>query len=73
MGVYIKGMKIPRSCFECQLDLRTDVCQVFCEWRAEHPYSIMAKGRLPDCPMVELPEKHGRLIFDDGEEYDVNR
>ena len=62
MGVYIKGMEMPKSCFECKLDLRTDVCQVFCEWNAEHPYSIRAKDRLPDCPLVEVPVPHGDLI-----------
>ena len=62
MGIYVKGMRMPRSCFECKLDLRTDVCQAFCEWNAEHPYSIRGKDRLPDCPLVEVPEPHGRLV-----------
>ena len=69
MGVYIKGLKMPKSCFECKLDLRTDICQAFCEWNAEHPYSIRGKDRLPDCPLVEVPEPHGRLIDADAIEY----
>ena len=47
---------MPKSCNECKFDLRTDICQAFCEWNAEHPYSIMATNRLPDCPLSEVPE-----------------
>lgn len=66
MGVYVKGMKIPKSCLECKLDLSTDICQAFCEWNIEHPYSIRGRDRLPDCPLVEVSVPHGRLI-DEGE------
>ena len=65
MSVWIKGMKMPKSCYNCKLDLRTDVCQAFCEWKAEHPYSIKTTDRLPNCPLVELPKKHGRLFDTD--------
>ena len=47
---------MPKSCNECKFDLRTDICQAFCEWNAEHPYSIRATDRLPDCPLSEAPE-----------------
>ena len=70
MSVLIRGMKIPESCEKCKLDLRTDVCPAFDEWHKEHPYSIRAKDRLPDCPLAELPEKHGRLI--DADKIDFN-
>ena len=56
MGVLIKDMEMPKSCYECKLDLRSDVCKAFCEWNAEHPYSIRTKDRLPDCPLSEVPE-----------------
>ena len=56
MGVLIKDMEMPKSCYECKLDLRSDVCTAFCEWNAEHPYSIRTKDRLPDCPLSEVPE-----------------
>ena len=62
MGVYVKGMEMPESCYKCKLDLRTDACPAFDEWHKEYPYSIRAKDRLPDCPLVEVPEPHGRLI-----------
>ena len=56
MSVLIKDMEIPKNCNECKLDLRTDICKAFCEWNAEHPYSIRATDRLPDCPLSEAPE-----------------
>ena len=56
MSVLIKGMEMPKSCYECKLDLRTDICKAFCEWNAEYPYSIRATDRLPDCPLSEVPE-----------------
>lgn len=62
MSVFIKGMEMPKNCYECKLDLRTDICKTFCEWKAEHPYSIPATDRLPDCPLVKVPEPHGALI-----------
>lgn len=55
MSVLIKGMEMPKSCYECKLDLRTDICKAFCEWNAEYPYSIRATDRLPDCPLSEVP------------------
>ena len=56
MSVLVKNMKMPKSCYECKFDLRTDICSAFCNWETEHPYSIMAMDRLPDCPLVEVPD-----------------
>ena len=56
MSVLIKDMEMPKSCSECKLNLRTDICKAFCEWSTEHPYSIRATDRLPDCPLSEAPE-----------------
>lgn len=71
MSVLVKGMKMPKSCYACKLDLMTDVCPEFDEWYKKHPYSIRATDRLPDCPLVELPEKHGDLIDRDALPRDV--
>ena len=62
MSVIVEGMEMPDSCEKCKLDLRTDACRAFDEWHKEHPYSIRATDRLPDCPLVALPEEHGDLI-----------
>lgn len=57
MSVLIRGMKIPKSCGVCIFD--------------DYGHCIMTKrysggsathGRASFCPLVGLPEKHGRLI-----------
>lgn len=47
MGVYIKGVEKPKSCGECFIGRR---------FMCEHVETF------EDCPMVEVPEPHGRLI-----------
>lgn len=68
MSVLIKGMKMPTTCEECD----------FCHWSNLHQTGICdrcsdepvcpdhgtdyKRTRARFCPLVELPEKHGRLI-----------
>lgn len=66
MGVYIKGMEMPKSCDECRIMMFEDtncVPELFCGcpivFKA-HPQGV---GHRPDyCPLVEVPTPHGRLI-----------
>ena len=62
MGVYIKGMDMPEGCFGCELSFRwyngTEIvlqCNVL--------QKLVSDDGLkdPDCPLIELPEPHGRL------------
>lgn len=56
MSVLIKGMKMPQTCTMCWL---SPICPVWVKEVSRH------KGyndRLPDCPLVEVPTPHGRLI-----------
>lgn len=53
MGVYIKGMEMPRSCQSCFAN-EYQVC-IFTDSNAA------INEKLPDCPLVPVPE-HGRLI-----------
>ena len=62
-SVLIKGMKMPKGCLECQFkDIGMSTmtqCLLVAGWveYANDGYGI------PDaCPLVGLPEKHGRLI-----------
>jgi len=58
MSILIKGMEMPKCC---------EVCK-FCDVDAEHfcevtlNYIPLAEGRPKTCPLVEVPEPHGRLI-----------
>ena len=52
MGVYIKGMKMPKDCNTCHINN----CLL--------PYSkgVPIGHRHKDCPLIEIEEPHGRLI-----------
>lgn len=49
MGVYIKGMKKPKDCNACFLDLYDR--QTYCR-----------NGEKALCPLIKVTEPHGRLI-----------
>ena len=65
MSVLIKGMKIPDSCKQCDMfHLIEDVNVFRCGtnnkfYEADFDYYNI---RHPDCPIVEVPTPHGRLI-----------
>ena len=50
MSILIKGMEMPKNCTGCPI-----CCGLPYQYRDE-------KGRRPDCPLVEIPTPHGRLI-----------
>ena len=64
MGIYIKGRKyMPENCAMCPLCHRNFdgnetrlACYALKKWCDENI------DRLSDCPLVEVPEPHGRLI-----------
>lgn len=61
VSVLVKGMTMPESCVECRMT--TDAW--FCSAMPKEfgGYADDYGEKRPDwCPLVELPEKHGRLI-----------
>lgn len=50
MSILIKGMEMPKNCAGCFL--RVGQCSK----------RIYMENRPSDCPLVEVPEPHGRLI-----------
>ena len=61
MSVIVKGMNVPDTCGDCCLYSHIDnVCQY------DNTDMNYDDNRPPWCPLVELPEKHGRLIDGDG-------
>lgn len=63
MGVYIKDMEMPKSCYSCPLRKRNGidiVCPVAQERFSVADVNILFY-RLDSCPLVEIPEPHGRL------------
>ena len=64
MGVLVKGMDITHSCEACPLFLIDDSgewCKAFRRrWKQIENVGV---GEKPEwCPLVEIPEPHGRLI-----------
>jgi len=49
MSILIKSIKMPKNC---------DICFI----RDDCEYSMPLSKRPIDCPLVEVPEPHGRLI-----------
>ena len=58
MSVIIKGMEMPENCVMCSIKAWDEDGYV-CPFSGIMCLNI---GRQADCPLVELPEKHGRLI-----------
>lgn len=70
MSVLIKGMRIPDNCSECiKSNLRTAIkCTIWTE---------ISTGRIKNeralcCPLVEIPEKHGRIVDADALIHELN-
>lgn len=59
MSVLTKGMKMPENCEKCPIREGT-FCDIINK-DIDRFYRGSIK-RDPDCPLVELPEHHGRLI-----------
>ena len=67
MGVYVKGMKMPKECRECYLleyyeYLGETQCSITRMMLAEREKPISFDGRPSWCPLVEVPEPHEKLV-----------
>ena len=63
MSVLIKGMNMPKNCRECKIKAWEERYNIYvCPFGGILELSCLANGRRDECPLVELPEKHGRLI-----------
>lgn len=60
--IVIRGMEMPRFCWECPLKESMYDVGFICLPRKEPIKVNLNKGRDDACPLVPLPEKHGRLI-----------
>lgn len=69
MSILIKGMKMPQSCSDCRLNYDQCACSVTgTRWYSDTMVLLgfnCDNERLQDCPLVELPDYHGRLIDGD--------
>lgn len=71
MSVLIKGMRIPDNCDVCIFSDWSNLHQTSCCKLKEYEpgfqdYSIAYRTQRSNiCPLVELPEHHGRMIDED--------
>ena len=64
MSILIKGMEMPALCQECDLYI-----EGACYAKGYRDYrSIMDMSKPDDCPLIEVPTPHGRLIDAEFEE-----
>ena len=60
--VLIKGMEMPKCCEECRLFNKPwCMAKPLEEWRTGY-YEPLKGEKQKDCPLVEVPTPHGRLI-----------
>jgi hypothetical protein len=79
MSVLIKGMEMPESCEECDFCIAIPDDSYFCDCPVIHgglniTQAIEDDVTHPDCPLVEVPTLHGRLMLrtEDGKEYEID-
>ena len=65
MSVIVKNMEMPKTCNDCGLRDSFDC------WITDSYIEARFSKRNDDCPLVELPP-HGRLILENGEEYEID-
>ena len=70
MSVIVKGMEMPECCGVCKLSVQVSMslgavmrCRLVGDVGTSFsdPYDVFNK-RHPACPLVALPDKHGRLV-----------
>lgn len=76
MGVYIKGMKMPKSCFYCPFRRKINPDDIQClvtrdVFEETFAGTIESRNR-GNCPLIEL-KPHGRLIDADALNDMINR
>lgn len=60
MGVYIKGMRMPENCCECEIrSYDANAEEEYCPFNQIECLSI---GIQDNCPLVKVPEPHGDLV-----------
>ena len=69
MSILIKGMQIPKNCSDCTFNYDMMSCIITgTRWWSDSMVLMdfdCQESRLYDCPLVELPKHHGRLIDED--------
>ena len=73
MSILIRDMEMPKNCFYCAcVSYYERLDKAMCDLTNKQlDMKTWKKERHPDCPLIELPP-HGRLILENGEEYEID-
>jgi len=66
MAVLIRDMEMPKSCVDCKVAVAVKD-GVLCTPMFRIVKEKILSERQQDCPLIEVPTPHGRLIIEDGE------
>ena len=72
MSVIIKGMKMPDRCLDCPFMISRDNDDCILQSGVANELAVTWDDLKSGCPLVEIPEKHGRLIDADDLEPDTD-
>ena len=64
MSVIVKGMEMPENCMSCPFpSVGVDWYYCYCPGVDGKAYDFEQSKTVPDdCPLIALPDKHGRLV-----------
>ena len=60
MGVYIPNMKMPKSCWDCEL---LSSCKAMPKNPTADEIGIYTIMRLKDCPLIEIPQEDEKAVL----------
>lgn len=60
MGIYIRGMEMPKACMECPIETDYGTCGYYSLY-VEAGHESDCEKRRDDCPLIEI-QSHGDLI-----------
>ena len=64
MSVIVKGMEMPKNCYDCPFIRASFAGDYYCAKGKgdEDDLKKVYNRRMNDCPLIEIPTPHGRLI-----------
>ena len=62
MSVLVKGMKMPDKCLNCPFMISRDNDDCILQSTEANELAVNWEDLKSGCPLVEVPEKHGRVI-----------
>ena len=62
MGIYLPNMEMPNRCLDCPLMVSRDNDECIVQSEVANEIAITWEDLKANCPLVEVPTPHGRLI-----------